>query len=366
MRCFHAAIAATFVTAACSAALDGADQPHPTGVVPDRAPSAEPVQVVIQGTGFLASAKQASSGGAPTLDTTQRAWLGEVELGAVTWIDPQTVQAVVPAGLAPGQYDLTVQNALGERGSLQAAYTVLTPGSLAGVLSTGNLTVSVGQQLAFTLTLTNSGETDVTKIAFSTPAVATTDGGGARLTGAGPTPPDAMAPGEQRKFTWSYEATSAGHVSFSVGATGIDGASGDVVDATIAALAPVLIQQPAALVAVMGVPPSVVAGTDFTVTMTVTNTGGALARGVTAGTPSLSGTPSAATATLKAGPEPASADIASGASAVFAWAYTAGSKGGTLSLVGTALGNDANAGTAVIATTPVATTVIAQLPATTR
>ena len=356
MRCNHAAIAATFLTAACSAPLGDSYQPHPTGVVPDSAPSVDPVQVVIQGTGFLASAKQSSGGGTPALDTTQRAWLGEVELQAVTWVDPQTVQAVVPAGLAPGQYDLTVQNALGERGSLDAAYTVLPAAGLVGALSADSSTVNVGQLLTFTLTLTNSGGSAVTNIVLATPVVATTDGGGARPAGSDPTPPGSLAPGEQQKLAWTFEPISAGHISISVSATGVDSASGEAVSATIAASAPVLIVQPAAATLSAttwsAVPAVQTVNEPIAVTLTLANTGDADVADVAGVAPVVSPVANVScTQAAIAGNATFPVEIAPLTSRTFNWTCTATSVG-TYDLGATVAATDGTGGSSIALTLP--------------
>jgi hypothetical protein len=54
-------------------------------------------------------------------------YLGANPLINVTWIDANTINATVPAGLAPGVYSLTVTNPDLQSDTLPAAYTVLAP-----------------------------------------------------------------------------------------------------------------------------------------------------------------------------------------------------------------------------------------------
>jgi uncharacterized repeat protein (TIGR01451 family) len=239
------AVATALIAAACTGPpTDNDHQPRPTAIAPDRAASASPVDVVIQGTEFLASATQPSGGGAPSLDTTHRAWLDEVELEAVTWIDTTALRATVPAGLPIGGHALTVQNALGERGSLDGAYTVLPLSGLAGTLSVDRPTVNLGQQLMLALTLTNTGGIALANIVLGTPVATSTDGGGTLPVGATPAPPSSMAAGERHELTWIYQATSVGHVSFAVTASAVDSSSGLAIGADVAPLGIDIIEGP--------------------------------------------------------------------------------------------------------------------------
>ena len=55
---------------------------------------------------------------------TPTVYLGDTELGAVTWVSATLIEATVPWGIDPGVYTLTVQNPGGEIGSLANAFTV--------------------------------------------------------------------------------------------------------------------------------------------------------------------------------------------------------------------------------------------------
>ncbi len=61
-------------------------------------------------------------------DRAFQARLGERALLAVSWIAEGELRARVPAGLAPGVYDLVVTDARGRSGALARAFTVLGPG----------------------------------------------------------------------------------------------------------------------------------------------------------------------------------------------------------------------------------------------
>jgi len=87
--------------------------PAPTviSVSPSNGYSHLDTEITIVGTGFI---------------STPSVRLGLNEL-AVTFIDSATLTAVVPSGLVPGTYDLTVTNPDAQEGTLEAAFTVLEP-----------------------------------------------------------------------------------------------------------------------------------------------------------------------------------------------------------------------------------------------
>jgi uncharacterized repeat protein (TIGR01451 family) len=87
--------------------------PALTGVSPDYGHNDGPTAVIIEGQRF-------EDGATAALDGTA--------LGSVTFVDPEHLQATVPAGLTPGAYDLTVTNPDARSATLSAAFTVLAPG----------------------------------------------------------------------------------------------------------------------------------------------------------------------------------------------------------------------------------------------
>jgi hypothetical protein len=349
------------VSAACSGGTpNGEDAPRPTEVIPNAGYATTPIAVKINGSHFLAQARQQAGGGAATLDTRHRAWLGEQELEDVTWVSTVELTATVPAGLAVGVHRLTVENALGERGTLEGAFMVLSGSSLSATVATNQASVSTEQEFQLTLTVANDGSADVIDLAIGTPIPSSSDGAEATLTpGSAPTAPATLAAGASQSFTWTYRATKTGHLTATVGATGKDALSGAPLTATPPAAAQVTVQTPPDLRAELSIPQFVPVSSqaeskDFTVTMTVTNSGGAGAVDVTPTAPSVVAG-SSATARLKTGTgaTPASAAVPAGQSVTFAWTYTADMAIGSLRLSGGATGKDANSGAAV--TAPVAT-----------
>ncbi len=58
-------------------------------------------EIVIHGTGFSVRTVQPSGGGAPTVDETFQAWMGDQALQNVLRVDEQTLHATVPKGSRP-------------------------------------------------------------------------------------------------------------------------------------------------------------------------------------------------------------------------------------------------------------------------
>jgi hypothetical protein len=227
----------------------GAD-PANLSIAPSAGFAGAAVPVSISGANFLIKVTQPSGGGTPTVDTQHRAWLGSVELADVTWVNANSLQATVPAGLAAGTYDLTVENALGGRGTASSAYVVEPAPSFSATATLDHPAVSVGQDLTLTLSVVNGGAA-IDALAIGLPTVSSSDGGSARPGSASwqPTPPPSMAAGETLTFTYAYEASTAGHVSVTVAVTGTDRATGSPLTASLAAPAQALIVNPLTVVA---------------------------------------------------------------------------------------------------------------------
>lgn len=105
--------------------------PVPLSVVPAQGPSAAATPVEIAGVGFDASVKTDYGGGSGS--TVQAAfaarllpWDGSpaIVLSSVAFTQRRTLTAVVPAGLAPGCYDLEVTDPAGRTGILPEGFEV--------------------------------------------------------------------------------------------------------------------------------------------------------------------------------------------------------------------------------------------------
>lgn len=193
---------------------------------------------------------------------------------------------------------------------------------------------SVGQLITVTLTATNTGATPATGV---TAALAVGPGAGGVLTGPSPAGPLTVGPGASQTFSWTANVAAAGPFVYTGTATGKACLVSTLEASDSASMTAVL---PAALAGAVHVSSTtLVIGQWLTATMTVTNTGEAAALTVT---PTL--TPSAGALVLVNGPSPpAMASLDGGASATFAWTFSANGSG-TASLAGGAAGLDVNAG----------------------
>ena len=185
-------------------------------------------------------------------------------------------------------------------------------------------TTGVNGTVTLSMAVTNRATGTPNNVA---PANPTVNGATAtKLTG--PSPASAnLASGAAQTFTWTYQATSTGTLSFTDTATNGTVSTPSITSNTV---------QVGALTATLSVSPSsVTTGQQVTVTMSVTNNGGSALSTIT---PSSLTTGGSATLTLASGPTPASlASLAAGASTSFSWAYTVtGSAGGTFSFSGSA------------------------------
>ena len=344
------------VSVAALSGCGGADLPvpAPTSVTPARGSAGQATPIVIQGSGFSALVVQSASGGAPAVNETFRAWLGDVPLQEVRRVDDATLSATVPAGLPLGPGTLRVEGPYGTSGELANAFTVDAPpvGALTAAISAAPATVSVGQSITVTLSVQNTGTAGLTGVVPGAPSVT---GTGTTGTPAGPTPASlaTLAPGASGSFTWTYPTSGAGALAFAGSAAGSSVPSGATVAAATDPTLParVTVERPAALTATLPVSGSAAVNRDFTVSMTVANTGGAAARNVVPGTPALAPEGLAA---LKAGtgPVPASvASLATGASTTFTWTFVAGTTPGTVRISAAASGSDANSGAAISSAT---------------
>ncbi|HEX7488006.1 MAG TPA: hypothetical protein VF341_03825 [Anaeromyxobacteraceae bacterium] len=110
--------------------------PQPTAVVPDHGPADAPVRVVIRGSGLdPAVTTDFAHADEARLDARFTVRLGTTPLHDVQLRPDGALEAIVPAGLAPGAHDLTVVRPDGCRGSLVAAYRALAPGGGDDVVS---------------------------------------------------------------------------------------------------------------------------------------------------------------------------------------------------------------------------------------
>jgi uncharacterized repeat protein (TIGR02543 family) len=316
------ALAATVAACGGSSSSSGTS-PANLSMTPNVGYTGAAVPVVISGTGFLAKVTQPQGGGQPVLDTQHRAWLGSTELGSVTWIGTTTLNAIVPAGMAPGEYDLTVENALGNRGTAKGAYAALATPPFSATATVDHSTVNVGQTLTLTVTVTNGSSDAITGFQLGVPTVSSSDGGSAGPPSAQPPAPSSLAAGAKQTFTWTYVPTTPGHASIVIVITGVQG--GKTVTAALAAPATALIQLPALLTpSWIGQPSTQTVGIPVSLTLELANAAGAATASVTALTPTMN--PATSVSCTAVDPAPSTAvpiQIAGGASQRFTWSCTA-------------------------------------------
>ncbi|MFZ5785221.1 MAG: hypothetical protein ACOY3Y_02160, partial [Acidobacteriota bacterium] len=103
--------------------------PSPASVVPASGPSSAETSVRILGRfSPVLRANYDDPDRVLVTDRTFQARLGTRALGSVAWVSSSELSAKVPAGIAPGVYDLVVVDARGQSGQLAKAFTVLGPG----------------------------------------------------------------------------------------------------------------------------------------------------------------------------------------------------------------------------------------------
>jgi len=350
-RPLRLATIAALLAGACSGSTSNSDNsPRDLSITPKVGYASGNVDVVIEGTGFLRKVTVPQGGGEPTLDTRHRAWLEDRELVDVTWQSGTKLEAKVPQGLAVGKYDLIVENAIGNRGTVKDAYEVVDTPPFSATATFDHPSVNVGQTFILTVTIANNGDSELTNLALGRPALTSSDGGRASV-GPDPSAPSTIAAhGGEVTAIWTYTANDAGNISIDVSPTGVDSGTGETVIAHLAAPVAVVINPPAALASQLSAStPTPAAGQGVTMTLVLANPAGAAAADVTAVTPSTTPTDgmscSAAAASTNAVPSAtAPIRIAGGATETFTWTCTPTVAGQyTLSAVVTA--SDANSGT---------------------
>jgi hypothetical protein len=106
----------------------GEPGPRPSTVAPVSGMENAPTRITITGEGLLPLVRtDFANGGASTLDATFHVRLGATPLLDVAPGAPGTLDATVPAGLAPGRYTLTVMDPEGREGALPDAFEVHAP-----------------------------------------------------------------------------------------------------------------------------------------------------------------------------------------------------------------------------------------------
>jgi hypothetical protein len=189
---------------------------------------------------------------------------------------------------------------------------------------------SLGQPVLVVLSVTNLGSADALGV---TPGLDVNTGGGFVSFVSGPPPgPVVIGGGGSQKFTWTYNASGAGTVTFTGTASGQDSESGAAVLTRGSAV--LVIHNAAELKSSLSYSSAVVnPGQLFTVYLTVTNTGIVSLAGIL---PSIDLNTGGGLVSTFNGPFPAGpVSLAVGSSTTFTWTYSA-SGAGVVSLCATA------------------------------
>lgn len=246
--------------------------PRPERMEPSTGSASASVPVVIRGEGFLLRPVQEQSGSGAELVAGHRAWLGDVELVDVVWVDTRTLHATVPPGLAPGVKQLVVENAFGRRGALDRAFEV-TPGAvLEATLGAEPATFNVGEPGTLTLSVRNIGGAAVRNLVPDPVALTGTAAVGAEVNGPAPASAARLQPGAAVDFTWSVTPALPGSLSLATSVQGTDDPSSLPVSSPVA-LVSAEVQMPAVLAAQLDEEGAVRVGLQFAVTLVVVNTG---------------------------------------------------------------------------------------------
>ncbi len=205
---------------------------------------------------------------------------------------------------------------------------------LAATLDVAPTAVCAAGKAVVSLTVSNVGRGVAVDVTPGT-LVANGTGGVSFVDGPFPTPPQALTAGGAVVFSWTYTATTLGAVVFSTTATGRDALSGSSLTTGTVISNQLSVQTPGLLVSQLALPSQVGVGEMFSVGLTVTNVGGAVASGVT---PEIQLTSGAGLVEGPTGPLPSGPiSLLSGAMATFVWSYTAVGTG-TICLSATASG----------------------------
>jgi len=321
--------------------------PAPSAVVPASAHTAQAVPIVIHGEHFnLVGERHLARGTA--LDAGFAATLGGVPLTGVRWIDSQTLQAVVPAGLTGEGLDLVLDGPTGHAvlpGAFRA--TALAPASLALSVD-APAQVESGAQFPVSVTISNTGGTSATGVRPSL--------SGPGLSFSQPVSDVSVDGGNSTTVVVLASSSVRGPATIAATAEGTDAFSGEAVKAQASGGSAVLLP-PAFRAHVYGLPATVTVGQQFTLDLDTTNDGDADADDVAMADPSITGAGTAVPVSIASPPQP----IPAGQTRTFAWTYLA-SAAGDLSFSCAATGTDSVTG-APLAFSASWPTVVVQTPA---
>src|SRR4051812_4774398 len=318
--------------------------PAPVSVEPSGIYAGAERTILLRGTDFTpATRQQLGSGTNLAIDATFRAFLGDVELGQVIWIDSRTLQATVPAGLAPGTYDVSVQGPYGSGSAPDVFQAIAAQPASISATAAAPQRVLVGDDVPIQVTLTNAG--GMTALAV-TAQPATSTGPAATLLP--PTGAVDLSAGASTVVVWHVHPDAPGTLQLSMPFPARDAVDGTLLSAV--ATASIAVVTPAHLTTTnLVAPPSQPAGPTFQISVDVINDGGSDALAVQF--PALAGG-----SIVQVVIPPPSQNVPAGQTRTFLWTIR-GTAEGTVVLGTTGGGTDATTG-ATVAIAPVQWTVI--------
>ena len=273
---------------------------------PAAAYAGQQVEVLLHGEEFNPAVVQQLSGGSHiALDAGFRAFLGDVELEGVRFIDSHTLAATVPAALPAGNYPLRVQGPYGSGSVADAFHALAAPAALTAV-ATAPAQALVGKPIQIAVEADNTGGVAVLGVAAGSPVAS-----GPPAVLLPPAETVDISTGASHTFAWQAQASAPGTLDLTLPVAGRDALQGTAVAASAAAS--VRIVTPAHLsTAPKPAPASEPAGPSFQLSADVTNDGGSDALAVQL---DLSG--AAGTVGVLSSPGPQ--DIPAGQTRTFSW-----------------------------------------------
>jgi len=283
---------------------------------------------VLHGEDFTpAAAQRLNGGGEIEVDAVFRAFLGNVELEDVSWVDSYTLTAVVPPDLAAGTYALSVEGPYG-LGMADGVFVVsdAVPAALTASASAPQR-ARLGLEFSIAQTVTNTGGMTARAVAAGSPV----------LSGSAQVQPPAgttdILPGASFVFIWRIRAGDPGVLDVTLPVAGVDEVDGRVVVAQTTNPVTV-VSGPHLMATPQPAPPSAAVATPFPLAIDVLNDGGTDALGVYFADPS-------GAANVRVDSSPLPQDIPAGATRTFQWTVEGTSPGtATLGTSGAAMDPD--------------------------
>ena len=316
---------------ACARTSAPPGAPVPSAVEPKGTYLGTGPAVVLHGQDFTPAAVQRLNGGSEIeVDAVFRAFLGNVELEDVSWVDSHTLTAVVPPDLAAGTYALSVEGPYG-LGMADGVFLVsdAVPAALTASASAPQR-ARLGLEFSVAQTVTNTGGMTALAVAAGSPVLS----GSAQVQ----PPPGTIdiLPGASFVFIWRIRPGDPGTLDVGLPVAGVDEVDGRVVVAETSNSV-VVVTGPHLVATPQPAPASAAVGTPVTLAIDVLNDGGTDALGVSFADPS-------GATNVRVVSSPVPQDIPAGAIRTFQWKIE-GTAPGTATLGTSGAATDPDTGT---------------------